>query len=101
MQIDGETVIGVQELASGFICRRFSFIFPCDYFVLVHHCDLESRISLPRPSSRNKYCVFACKYIYIYIICIQGAIYIYIYMLRVQPPVATKKKKKEEKEEKS
>ena len=41
IRIDSETVIGVQELASDFIRRGFSFIFPCDYFV--HPCDLESR----------------------------------------------------------
>ena len=37
MRIESETVIGVQELASGFICRVFNFIFPCDHFV--HHRD--------------------------------------------------------------
>ena len=30
MRIDSETVIGVQELASGFACRGFSFNSPCD-----------------------------------------------------------------------
>ena len=55
---DGETVIGEQELASGFMRRGFSFIFPCDYFVLVHRCVSESRINLSRPSSRYTYCVF-------------------------------------------
>ena len=33
MRIDNEKVIGVQELASGFIRRGFSFIFPYDLFV--------------------------------------------------------------------
>ena len=33
MQIDSETVIGAQELASGLTRRGFSFIFPCDLFV--------------------------------------------------------------------
>ena len=39
--IGSETVIRAQELASGFIRRGFSFIFPCDHFE--HHCVLECR----------------------------------------------------------
>ena len=58
MRIDSETVIGVQELASGFTRRRFSFIFSCVHSV--HHWVSESRIDLPCPSSPNKYCVFVC-----------------------------------------
>ena len=47
MRIDSDTVVGVQELASGFIRKGFSFMFPRD--CLVHHCDLESLANLPRP----------------------------------------------------
>ena len=43
MRIGSETVVGVQELVSGFIRRGFSFTILCDY--LVHHCDLESHIN--------------------------------------------------------
>ena len=58
MRIDGgTTVVGVHELASGFIRRGFSFVFPCDYFV--HHCDLEESYQ-PRPSPPIKYSVFVC-----------------------------------------
>ena len=43
MRIGSQTVTGVQELASDFIRRRFSFIFPCDHFV--HHRVSESRVT--------------------------------------------------------
>ena len=56
MRIDSETV--VQELASDFTRRGFSFTFLC--YLLCTHCVLESRINLPRPSSPYKYCVFVC-----------------------------------------
>ena len=55
MRIDSGTVTGVQELASGFTRRGFSFIFSCDLFYTP--CILESCTNLiPRPSSPNKHC---------------------------------------------
>ena len=54
----------MQELASGFKRGGFGFIFPCDHFV--HHCDLESRIDLPRPSSPNKYCIVYLCVLYLH-----------------------------------
>ena len=45
MRIYKETVVGVQELASCFIRRGFSFIFPCVHFL--HHSLLESSVNLP------------------------------------------------------
>ena len=49
MRVDSEMVIGVQELASAFICRGFSIIFPFDNFV--HYYVSEYFINLPRSNS--------------------------------------------------
>ena len=57
MRIDSVTIIRVQELASGFIRRRLSFIFPCGVFV--YPCF---RVSYKlTPTKLSQYCVFVCN----------------------------------------